>query len=420
MKSRRISALLAVVLASGIVFSACGKSTGNSRSKKKTTEDITSEEEDEEDDDSSETPVSENAGPTKEYFDPIDQHLSDIQKQMVTSPSKLDNGTDVPDCGRAPGQLGAGNVNNGGFATGNEDYQFYVVHPQKHFATIAMEDSKTLDEYYVYEITPQQDADNSIDSLILDGDQLYFRENCSVVKRLDLNDHSVTKILEGEVRLLTLYQDMLYYAEGGSIKRSDLDGKNEEVLFESQTFGDAGNVPFCISGTMIYFSEPVKMTEEGIFYGKLCSMELDGSHKTELAVNAKVRHNDALITDGERLYFDGRTPFEDGTEYAGPLSVRTDGSDLFIYHIPDEDAILNYMDGTLYCFSDGRFSILDGLNHYQIAGVDEDAPGSTSAYGAVIVGKWFYIMTYNPSFQTGYVTERHHPEAEYVITLDRY
>ncbi|MBP5185847.1 MAG: DUF5050 domain-containing protein [Clostridiales bacterium] len=420
MKSRRISALLAVVLASGIVFSACGKSTGNSRSKKITTEDITSEEEDDTDDVLPEETGSEITEPMKEYFEPIDQHLSDIQKSMCTIPSKLDDGTEVPDCGRAPGQLGAGNANNGGFATGNEDYQFYVVHPQKHFAAIAMEDSKTLDEYYVYEITPQQDADNSIDSLILDGDQLYFRENSSVVKRLDLNDHSLTKVLEGDVRLLTLYQDMLYFAEEGSIKRTDLDGNNEEVLFETPTFEGAAHVPFCIAGTKIYYSEPVKMTEEGICYGKLCSMELDGSHKTELAVNAKVRNNDALMTDGERLYFDGRTPFDDGTEYAGPMSVLLDGSDLFIYHIPDEDAMFNYMDGTLYIFSNGRFSILDGLNHYQIAGVDDDEPGSTSAYGAVIVGKWFYVMTYNPSFQTGYVTERHHPEAEYIITLDRY
>ena len=418
MKNKKITGLLAVTIVSGIVFSACGKSTDNKRSKKRSQEDVASSEEESidetEDEEESLPPVIE-----LDYFEPIDQQLSDIQKGMFDSPLKLDDGTDVPECDRLPGQLGAGNMNNGGYATGNEDFQFYVVHPERHISAIAMEDCSTKEEYYVYQVTPRPDAENSLDSLILDGDDLYFRENSSVVKKLNLQDHKLTTVLEGEVHLLTLHQEKLYYSLEGSIRRADPDGSNEEVLFESKVQDGPVNVSFCIFGAKIYFCDPQEKSDDGTFYGKLFVMNLDGSDKTEIPHEADVRNNDTLITDGGRLYFIGRTYYDDGTEYNGPLSVKVDGTDLFFYCVDDVNAKFNYLNGTLYMLSDNRFMIIDGLNRYQFAGPDEE-PGSDIAYGVVIVGKWIYVMSENPAFSTRYTTTRHHPEACFCVTLDRY
>ena len=415
MKNKKITGLLALALASGMVLSSCGKSTGNKRSKKTKAEDseISMTEDSEEPETTAQTPETGDV-----YFEPIDQCLSDIQKGMVDAPETLENGVPVQ-IDREAGQLGIGNMNNGGFATGDENYQFYVVHPIKYFTAIAMEDWSTKDEYYVYQVTPDPNAENSLDSLIYTGDSLYFRENSSVVKKIDLATHMVSPIIEGEVHLLTLYQGKLYYSLDGAIRRSDLDGKNEEVLYASKTSDENVSVSFCISGTQIFYCDPQERSDDGVYYGKLFSMNLDGSHLSELPIDAKIRNNDALICDGEKLYFDGTALYDDGTEYTGPMSVNLDGSDMFFYEIQDIDSKFNFLNGKLYIVANNRCVEMDGLNRTDVVLPDEE-PGSVFAYGVTIVGKWFYVMSYNPAFSTEYVTDRDCPEAWYKVTLDRY
>ena len=420
MKNNKLTVLLSAALASGIVLSACGKSTDNRRSKKKSKIDVVSSEKEEEDIDVTED--EEGSAPQiveLDHFDPIDLKLSDAQKNLNYTPTKLEDGTEVPDCGRLPDQLGAGNATNGGYAVGNEDYQYYVVHFDKHITSIVMEDCKTKEEYFIYQITPGPDVKNTLDSLILDGDDLYFRENDSVVRKLNLTDHKLTTVLEGEVHLLTLYQDKLYYSLDGSIRRADRDGSNEEVLFESQVKDGPVNVSFCIFGTQIFYCDPQERSDDGPYYGKLCVMNLDGSDPAEIPTEATVRNNDARIAGDGTLYFVGRGAYDDGVEYEGPMSVKVDGSDLFFYEVKDVNAKFNYLNGTLYMLADNRFCIIEGLNRYQIAGPDSE-PGSNIAYGVCIVGQWFYVMTENPAFSTGYITERYFPEGNYGITLDSY
>ena len=411
MKSRKITVLVALALASGFLISACGKSTDKKSSgeEEPSSELLSSEEEEE--------TIPTTAEPNPSYVEPTDESLTYYQKELGAIPGwTYEDGSDIPKQ-KDPIPMGLGNASNGGFATANEDYQFFVAHPQKHITTIEMEDSKTGDQYCIYTVKPQKDVESTIDSMILNGDDLYFRENSSKVKKLDLNTHYVETIFEGEAGLLTMYQDMLYFYMDGSIRRMDMDGNNEEVLFTSNNPDGPVNVPFCISGGTIYYTDPQHAGDDGLYYGKLYSMDLDGNNQVELPIQAKVSNSDTFFSDGEKLYFRGWSNWDDGSDFKGNMSIRPDGSDITLYEHEDA-AQMNYSNGTLYMIWMDSLWMIDGNNKYEIDCCTDDLRDTLKLEGVVIVGNWIYAMSSHPMFRSGYVTSRTIDETNIIICLD--
>lgn len=273
--------------------------------------------------------------------------------------------------------LGAGNISNHGFATGNSLYSFYVTHPSSDKEVLTREENASGEKKELY-------TASSIDYLNLNGETLYFRDGRNAISKLNITDGSCEKIYEGEVTNLTLCGNYLYFSENSSIVRSGLDGSNKEVLFEEQHSSMPADVAFCIANDKIFFSAPTDFANGGFFFGKVYSMDLDGKNQTDFPSGVIACNGEMFFSDGKCLYFYGSSEDQSVT---GFLRINLDGSDL--RHVNrNSPTSVNITDGKEY------LGVSEGLNL-----LDADltpTPILTESIGAsarfVIVGDNIYYM----------------------------
>ncbi|MBO4687448.1 MAG: DUF5050 domain-containing protein [Clostridiales bacterium] len=257
--------------------------------------------------------------------EPVEEDPSDGKKKDSDDSDPKTDPSTVPVT--QPSYLGAANLANGGFATGNGTYNYFIVHPEDGILAIVQETRATGSKLEMYRTTYKPGV--VLDSLILAGDYLYFREDALDgeifgIRRMDLNTGEVECISDGAISGVTVCGDSLYFCRDSAIVKCDLDGYNERVLFEAKHSAMTAKVAFCIADGKIYFSDPTNFATGGMFFGKLYSMDLDGKNHTEIPVEAEACNEEIFFSDGERIYFFGNTD-SDGTGY---YSCKVDGSEL--------------------------------------------------------------------------------------------
>lgn len=247
----------------------------------------------------------------------------------------------------SPLSLGYGNLANGGFATGDSQYAYYVTWSGSRFKSLIREDLETR------ETTSLMSA-GLIGGLNLVDGTLYFQAPYALMRVQEGSDFA-EKIYSCDKGVfdVTYYDGRLYFGAGTDLVSCDLDGGDLQVLFRGSGYG----IPFCIVSDKIYFSDPVEWAHGGLYYGKLSVMDLDGSNKADLSSKHSVLC-EYLFSDGEWLYFLGT-----GNSATGEfLRCRLDGSglsSLYIYTGPSFNC-----DGTrIYAsLSDGLYRLNDSLS----------------------------------------------------------
>lgn len=224
-------------------------------------------------------------------------------------------------------KLGSGNLANGGFATGDEKYVYFVSHGSSDRLSIFREDRATGEKTQIYQTVPKENV--ILDSLNLSGNTLIFRENQSesgtfAIYSLDLSSMEPSLIADADISNVTVYNGNLFYSKDGSLVRSDLDGKNEKALFTSEHSATTAKIAFSIADDKIYFADPENFANGGMFFGKIYSMDLDGNNKTEIPADVEACNEDIFFTDGKVLFFFGNTE-SDGS---GFYTCNVDGSGL--------------------------------------------------------------------------------------------
>ena len=367
--SKLITALLMVCI---LGSSACSKSDDKKEETKKTTEtkieatEKTESEENKETEAPSSKDTSATEGSSETSAAPeSSSDASESQAETTAEPETADV------------VLGAGNIGNGGFATGNSRYSFYVMHPSgKAQVTLVQEDNASGEKKELY-------SADSIDCLNLTSDALYFREGKNAITKVSLADGSTKKISEGQIANLTVYNDNLYYSENSCLVKTSLDGSNKTVLFEKQQTAMPADIAFCITNDKIFFSDPTDFANGGYFFGFIYSMDLDGNGKTELGMTPHACNGETFFSDGEWIYFYGDAA--DGS-VAGYLRVKLDGKEVrqVNRYSPCSE---NCANGKLYmATSDGLYVLDKDLIQTQIL---SENIGSAKF---VIVGDSIYYM----------------------------
>ncbi|MBO4688031.1 MAG: DUF5050 domain-containing protein [Clostridiales bacterium] len=377
-----------------------------------------------------------------------DRQLTDFQIELGRPPlSTNPDGSPValPDEGR----LGYGNSCNGSFATGNNKYHFFIVHPAKHIIAIQMENRSSGEAYLIYSPKPVKDIENSLDMLTLADQYLYFRENMTSIKRLDLTDFSVKEIAEGSITRLNQYGESLFFCKDGSIVRCDLDGSNEEVLFTATVGDPSCDIAFCVTDDKILFSDPKEESSDGLAYGKIYAMDLDGQNQEEILPDAIAGNTDVFFSDGENLYFYGQMPENPDMIMLSDPDMTVIGNDFVVVDEQDDDhddadtKISGYfcvkLDGSETCFiqtcPDGSVNAVDGSIFWSVADTifasGEDVEAIDEYDGIEIVGgddivdwkfviidDWVYYSYINPEGSGEARTRRSSLRSPYIVDLD--
>ncbi|MBO4927431.1 MAG: DUF5050 domain-containing protein [Clostridiales bacterium] len=420
MKHRKITGLLAVAFVSVCFLNAaCGKKSDTVESNEKPKEETLSADPDEKDSSSAEGETSEVEVSSSESDETsnrvVDLTLSDYQKQLAAPPSETDSDGNSNQPKKMTATIDMEDACLGAIATANKAHSYYVVHYDKHYASIEEENNSTYEAILIYSTTPQPDVEPKIDSLILVGDYLYFRESDTLVKRINLSDYSVEDILEGNIERLTYYHDYLYFEEDGSIHRVDLDGNAEDILFTAAKAPSGTHVPFCFVGDMICYVDPEEPADDGLFYGKIFIMDADGNNCEELEIGAESSSFVPMVSDGENICFWGRSTLEDGSEFTGLISCKLDGSDMFFYENEADD--LYYYNGKLYKLWMNSIWEVDGYNISEIWGGNAfEVPSQVT--GFAVVGDWTYLSGANAFYRTGEVTIRISASGDYIVYID--
>ena len=291
-----------------------------------------------------------------------------------------------------------------------------MVHYEKNTVSIEEENKSSHDGKLIFTANPDRDGRHSIDSLLLIGNYLYFRENGKEIKRIELSSYTVEKVMEGDIDRLTSYNGYLYFEQNGSIRRTDLDGQNEEVLFASIRALDGVHVPFCFLGDTIYYTDPLNPSDDGMYYGNLYSMDGNGKTQIEHDIGLSVSNYVPMVSDGEKLYFWGVCLDEEGKEYKGFLRCLPDGSDVFYYVGGSEDTIYCF-DGQLYINKNYVIIELDGNDQTWIMeGKGFEVPSQILDFA--VVDDWYYVMAESSSYRTGAVTIKIHLPTNYIVYID--
>lgn len=409
MKHSKITGLLAVMVAATCFMqTACGKASKTKSAQKEASD--------------TEIPpsvseTSDAASISQETTNRVvDLNLSDLQKDMATAPTDSRKEEPSEGNGKDQGSPSGENASIGALAAANDKFTYCVVHYDKSTVSIQEENNRTHEAKLVYSASPKKGIDHRIDSLLTAENYLFFRESENWVKRLDLSSYSVEDVLEGKIERLMYYDGHLYFEEDSSIRRSDLDGKNEEVLFTASKAADHIRVPFCIMGGTIYFTDPVEPCEDGFYYGKLLSMDVDGKNRQEHDIGASVGNYIPMLSDGERIIFRGSSVYDDGTPYLGFIACRPDGSDEFFYE-GGSDEILYCFDGKLYKNEKNTMLAVDGYSTtFIMEGAGFEAPSTITDFAAV--GDWFYVMGESSQYRTGAVTVKIYLPSNYYLYID--
>ncbi|MBO4650610.1 MAG: hypothetical protein J5653_05400, partial [Clostridiales bacterium] len=171
MKRNAYNTTLLALVAFCCLCSACtGDPSPATESEKETTEaSITIEDEDDIISESSSDESDNNALPSVE--DPTDAMIDPAVDVTPSDADPLQNPmTD-------PSKLGSGNIANGGFATADEKYVYFVAHTSSERYSIYREDKATGEKTQVYQTVPKDSP--SIDCMNVVDNTLIFRENQS-------------------------------------------------------------------------------------------------------------------------------------------------------------------------------------------------------------------------------------------------
>lgn len=261
--------------------------------------------------------------PAKEPFDSI---VTDDTASEVKDPSTDKGSTPAT----AAITLGAGNLANGGFATGDEKFVYYVTHLEDGRLTITQE-NRTSGEKNVIRTTAYS-PNKTLDSLTISGNALYFRESggsdamdstYSIIK-MDLSSFETEIIYGGNISNVIVDGDFLYFSDDGAIMKIGKNGGDATELFKAEHSAITANIVFCIANNKIYYSDAANFATGGMFYGKIYSMDLDGQNKTVISSDVEAKNEDIFFSDGKALYFYGNTE-KDG---AGYFTMKLDGSSL--------------------------------------------------------------------------------------------
>ena len=415
------SVVLALAVASACCMgAACKKKSSESEEGKKTTSEppvsstLPSEEE---------KPVERDEPLTENTT--VDLHRDEYQIEMAKPPvSTRADGSSVYQS--KEDALGYGNSCNGSLATGNSEYHFFVVHPEAHIIAIEMEKLSTGESYFIYSPKPVKDHEQSIDMLTLYDHYLYFREDMSEIKRIDLLDFSISEIAEGAFSRMIVYDDSLFLGEESTIVRYDLDGSNRTVLFTAKFADHPVDIAFCINDDKILFSDPQHEREDGLVYGSLFSMDLDGKNRKEILPDVIAGNDDVFFSDGENIYFYGIMPRDPDMKMLSDPDMKVVGNSFVTTYSPgEEDAETDTMISGFFCvkldgsettfiqsYKDGSVNVIDGLIFWSAGdtifvegeGVYYDKIGDMKIFEVddiigqqfVIVGDWIYYSNIDP------------------------
>ncbi len=217
----------------------------------------------------------------------------------------------------SPISLGTANISNGGFATGDSQYSYYVVHPDKSTLSIRKEHRPTGQTEMIY--TSPESANPLLDCLNLAGNALFFRQRVPnsdeyTIEKITVSGEDQKTVLQGHISNVTAYGNYLFYSKDGDILRSDLNGENEIELYVSDESSMDANPAFCIANDRIYFADPTDFAKGGMFFGRLISMDLNGGAFFDMGTPVTVCNKELFFSDGEFLYFYGNTE-EGGAAY---------------------------------------------------------------------------------------------------------
>lgn len=316
----------------------------------------------------------ETSSETTEQSSETEKQETSASEEETTATTEASAATEAPASETIA--LGAGNITNHGFATGNSLYSFYVTHSSSDKEALTQENaSGEKKELY---------SASSIDYLNLQGETLYFRDGRNAISKLNIADGSCEKIYEGEITNLTLSGDHLYFSENSSLVRCGLDGSNKEVLFEEQHSAMPADVAFCITNDKIYFSDPTDFATGGSFFGKVYFMDLDGKNRTDFPSGIVACNAEMFFSDGKCLYFYGSS---EDQSVSGYLRINLDGSDL--RHVNrNSPTSVNTVDGKEYMGVSEGLDLLDA--ELTPTPILETSIGASARFA--IVGENIYFM----------------------------
>ena len=262
--------------------------------------------------------------PAKEPFDSI---VTDDTASEAKDPF-TDKGENTP--ATAAITLGAGNLANGGFATGDDQFVYYVTHLEDGRLTITQENRSSGEKNVIR--TTSYSPNKTIDSLSVSDNVLYFRESGGddmsdvtyAIIKLDLASRESEAIYSGKISNVIVDGDSIYFSDDGAIKKIGTKNYDATELFKAEHSAITANIVFCIANNKIYYSDAANFATGGMFYGKIYSMDLDGQNKTVISSDVEAKNEDLFFSDGKALYFYGNTE-KDG---AGYFTMKLDGSSL--------------------------------------------------------------------------------------------
>ena len=261
-------------------------------------------------------------------------------------------------------KLGAANVSNGGFATGDGKFVYYATRPSADRAAVIQEDRATGMTSQVYLSVPKEGP--AIDYLCVSGDYLFFRENIDDRESFDLvkvnlTDGNAEVIASGEIASMSIYKDRLYFADHCNLVATDFNGENKEVLYQADHDATPAELAYCFANGKIYFASPADYDKDGYFFGQLYSMDLDGQNQTKIKVNAGVCNSGVFMSDGDSLYFFG----ESEAEGMGLYTCRLDGSELTALD-KDTPRSMNFVSGNYFMATDQELYMKKDASGYQL------------------------------------------------------
>lgn len=247
---------------------------------------------------------------------------SEMDPQVDVTPSDPLNNTIT-----SPASIGSGNIANGGFATADDRYVYYVGHTSSERLSIYSEDRTTGQKSQLYQTVPKDNP--QLDCLNISGKNLIFRENQSESKTfaiysLDLATMEPSLIDDADIANVTVYGDSIFYSKDGKLVSCDFNGENAKTLVEFDHSAMTAKVAFSIANNKIYYADQENFANGGMYFGKIYSIDLDGSNKTEINADVDACNDDIFYTDGKALFFFGNTE-SDGSGY---YTCNVDGSGL--------------------------------------------------------------------------------------------
>jgi len=411
MKKLEYRNLIITMIACSFLLSACSKPSETTKARKKVSSDQESSSTVEEEEDEKEEKGEEGEGEEKDPSDHTldvsdpDSSSSDTSASSDTDGAKNTSNTPIVVSG-SPIELGAANISNGGFATGDSLFSYYVTHPEKNQCAIVRENHATGQTDELYRTSPKTNP--VLDCLNLEGDFLFFRENLTdpgqfALTKLDLTIGESERLTGGVIGKVLVYKHNLYFSKDGSLIRTDLNGENELEIFVPETSTIIPNVNFCIANDRVYFTDPAKFANGGIFFGSIAYTDINARMTTVLDDGSGVEASseDLFYTDGDFLYFYGSP--KDGEMGYYRCDMEGAGLELINKAAPYSR---NFSDGASYIANDYELYLDkdgNGFNLFYTGNMDQGR--------ICIVGNEIYFMeTDATKYDSGTVAKRIHTD----------